>query len=30
MLYGVANINKKIKSIAKELGFENLLDIEGR
>ncbi|MFM7821613.1 MAG: ABC transporter ATP-binding protein [Candidatus Fonsibacter sp.] len=28
MLYGVANINKKIKSIAKELGFENLLDIK--
>ncbi|NCU45420.1 MAG: ATP-binding cassette domain-containing protein [Candidatus Fonsibacter ubiquis] len=28
MLYGVANINKKIKSIAKELGFENLLDPE--
>jgi ABC-2 type transport system ATP-binding protein len=28
MLYGVSNINKKIKSIAKELGFENLLDIK--
>lgn len=28
MLYGVTNINKKIKSIAKELGFENLLDIK--
>lgn len=28
MLYGVANINKKIKSIAKELGFENLLEIK--
>ena len=28
MLYGVANINRRIKSIAKELGFENLLDIK--
>ena len=25
MLYGVADLNKKINSIAKELGFENLL-----
>jgi ABC-2 type transport system ATP-binding protein len=28
MLYGVTNINRRIKSIAKELGFENLLDIK--
>jgi ABC-2 type transport system ATP-binding protein len=28
MLYGVSDINKKIKSIAMELGFENLLDIK--
>jgi ABC-2 type transport system ATP-binding protein len=28
MLYGVPNLNKKIKSISKELGFENLLDIK--
>lgn len=28
MLYGVADLNKKINSIAKELGFENLLDIK--